>query len=66
MRETARTSPSLRINPNTHGVLCDEDAWVDCSLSDRDDWVHVSADAARPKTFFWCGAAATWNNYLGI
>jgi wyosine [tRNA(Phe)-imidazoG37] synthetase (radical SAM superfamily) len=51
MRETARTNPSLRINLNTHGVLCDEDAWIDCSLFGRVDSVHVSVDAVRPKTY---------------
>ena len=51
MRETARTNPSLRINLNTNAVLCDERAWVDCSLSGRVDSVHVSVDAVRPETY---------------
>ena len=51
MRETARTNPSLRINLSTNGVLCDERAWVDCSLSGRVDRVGVSVDAARPETY---------------
>jgi MoaA/NifB/PqqE/SkfB family radical SAM enzyme len=51
MRETARTNPSLRIHLNTNGVLCDERAWVDCSLCGRVDDVHVSVDAARPETY---------------
>jgi wyosine [tRNA(Phe)-imidazoG37] synthetase (radical SAM superfamily) len=51
MRETARTNPSLRISLHTNAVLCDERAWVDCSLSGRVDWVEVSVDAARPETY---------------
>jgi len=51
LRETARTSPSMKIDLHTNSVLCDETAWADCLLAGRVGGVGVSIDAASAATY---------------
>jgi hypothetical protein len=50
LRETAN-NPKLRISLHTNAVLCDKQAWDDCSLWGRVDRVRVSIDAAQAHTY---------------
>jgi len=51
LRETARTNPAMKIGLHTNGVLCDENAWAECSLAGRVSRVEVSIDAASADTY---------------
>jgi MoaA/NifB/PqqE/SkfB family radical SAM enzyme len=51
LRETKETSPNMKIDLHTNGVLLDEHAWQECALEGRVAGVLVSIDAATPETY---------------
>jgi glycosyltransferase involved in cell wall biosynthesis/MoaA/NifB/PqqE/SkfB family radical SAM enzyme len=51
LRETKETSPNMKIDLHTNGVLLDERAWQECALEGRVDGVLVSIDAATTETY---------------
>ena len=51
LRGTKETSPGMKIDLHTNGLLLDERAWQECALEGRVAGVLVSIDAATPETY---------------